>query len=225
MKLKFLYNLPAAVFGKWIIISDIHIDDIKGHWKVAACEVEEILESTGKSKLLILGDVKKSITKGEYGAAQFIKEIGSRYELHITKGNHDGNIEKYSDYCKVHGPGGVRIGNVGFLHGHAWPDEELLACGTLAIGHVHPSKVFGEGWMLKVPVWIMGSIHNLKKYYRKNTANKNMKLVCFPSFASYISGAGSTFGSSERPISPLLREDIFIKKSAKIFLLNGIRIE
>ena len=170
--LKFLYNEPAALFGEWLIISDLHIGKETGvNWKASARIVHELMEREQKRKLLVLGDVKATIASTEGDAGKFIREMGSDYELHITKGNHDGNIEKYHGYCTVYGPEGAVIyddGRIGpgkeeavigrehkgkitgcgrgnciaVLHGHAWPGEELLKCRTMIIGHAHPKYVF-----------------------------------------------------------------------------------
>ncbi|MEM4331881.1 MAG: metallophosphoesterase [Candidatus Micrarchaeia archaeon] len=237
---KFLHNTAAAVHGKWVIISDLHIGKKDGvGWKATAEIVRNIMEQEKRKNLLILGDVKASVTETEGDAGKFIREIGREYSLHITKGNHDGGIEKYSEYCTVHGAGGAiiyddgKIGlgrdakpKIGVMHGHAWPDAELLRCGTIMMGHSHPQLLFGSEIKHSEKVWVIGQLNTsaLEECYGKEAGiRKKIRIICVPAFGPW-KGWRSQDGS-ERLRSPLLNENIFIKSSAEIYLLNGIRVK
>ena len=241
MKLKIIYNEPAAVVGEWLIISDLHLGGPGSvDWKATVQVVDGLMERERKRHLLILGDVKSPVASTSGEAGKFIREIGSKYDLHITKGNHDGNIEKYAGYCTVYGAGGAilcrdgiiepkeavgrRLSScIGVLHGHAWPARELVQCGMVMIGHIHPSLIFGKEWKRKEKVWIFGRLNTeaVGEHYGKGVkVNKNIRLVCMPAFSP---SSYSTREGRERALSPLTSENIFIKSSAEIYLLNGIR--
>jgi metallophosphoesterase superfamily enzyme len=228
--LKFIYNEPVAIWKEWVIISDLHLGadcnkrrPVDVGWRTMVEIVDGIMRGEGKKKLLVLGDVKASISSTSGDCGNFIREIGSKYELHITKGNHDGNIEKYKSYCKVHGPEGTVIDGLGALHGHAWPKPELLKCENIVIGHSHPKIVFGEERKIAQKVWMTGVLNEkgLREHYGKEVKiNPRLKLTVFPCFCNSTPG-----GAGERTLGPLMKEDIFIKKSARIYLLNGIEME
>ena len=59
--------------------------------------------------------------------------------LTLVPGNHDGGVaEAYGDRIEVADAGGLRRGDVGFVHGHTWPDRSVLGAATVCVGHEHP---------------------------------------------------------------------------------------
>ena len=107
-----------------------------------------LVDRTGVDELLFLGDLATSIGAPRYGEAdeleKLLRMLAARLPVTITKGNHDGEIESLVDEISmahpvtvVDGPG-VRIGSVGFAHGHTWPAPEVLAAETICIAHEHP---------------------------------------------------------------------------------------
>jgi metallophosphoesterase superfamily enzyme len=250
--LKFLYNEPAAIFGEWLIISDLHIGKETGvNWKASARIVHELMEREQKKKLLVLGDVKATIASTEGDAGKFIREMGSDYDLHITKGNHDGNIEKYHGYCTVYGPEGaviyddgrIRPGNeevvigeghkgkitgcgqgrcIGALHGHAWPGEELLRCKTMIIGHAHPKMVFGKVWKRAEKVWMVGKLDAKALREHYGKGAKICRGIRLVCMPAFGPYAGAS--DSKEGFGPLLK-NTFIKRAAEIYLLNGIQLK
>ncbi len=222
MGIKFLHNEPVAVLGEWVVISDLHIGSpFSPNWKVIAEVVERLMQREKKRRLLILGDVKDRVAGTDANVGRFIREIGSKYDLHICKGNHDGNIEKYEAYCTVYGPGGAIINGIGCTHGHAWPDKELLKCKTILAGHYHPKHILGGEFKTAVKVWVMGRLSRdrLRAHYGKETRiAKNINIIIFPSFSE-------SYSTNVRENAPGPFMHTFIKKSAKIYLLNGIQIK
>lgn len=255
MKLKLLHNEPVALWEEWLIISDLHIGSEKTgvNWRASAEIVRKLMVRERKKRLLILGDIKASVVSGEGDAGKFIREIGSEYDLHITKGNHDGNIEKYSGYCTVYGPEGTVVCKegiglegrtalsscIGVFHGHAWPAEKLLRCRLMLMGHAHPKMVFEREWKRAEKVWIFGKLNEggLRKHYGSNVKiNPHLKLVCVPAFGPFVGAHLHRQAARISPVKkmccgrdsspgPLLREGIFIKSSAEIYLLNGIQLK
>lgn len=222
MELKFLHNEPVALWKDWVVVSDLHIGGKGGRgWKAAAAAVREIMEREGRKKLVVAGDVKDKIRGVDGEAGKFIREIGSEYELHITKGNHDGMIEKYEAYCTVHGAGGAVFDGLGCFHGHAWPDAELLKCRMIVCGHGHPTLLVGKEIKKSESVWVKSELDctALRKHYGKDAVIKEgICCVLIPPFKGGCARYGNVGCRS-----PL--KNIFIKSSAQIYLLNGIRIQ
>lgn len=221
--LKMIWGEPVAIWKGWLIIADIHLGSRGSPGYLATAEViRGIMHSERKKKLLILGDLKAGYRGTEPEVGKLIRALGSEFDLHITKGNHDGNLEKYSVYCTVYGPGGGVFDGLGALHGHAWPAEELLGCRTIIMGHSHPKMVFGREFRYVEKIWVVGKLNTeglLRHYNDDVKIMEDIEAVSMPSFC-----AGTPYGAGEDALGPLMREDIFIRKSARIYLLNGIRI-
>ncbi|MCX8205924.1 MAG: metallophosphoesterase [Candidatus Micrarchaeota archaeon] len=219
-----IWGEPAAIWKGWLILADIHLGGrASPGWEATAGVIRGMMLSERKKKLLILGDLKAGYTGTEPDAGRLIRSLGSEFDLHITKGNHDGNLEKYGAYCTVYGPGGGVFDGLGALHGHAWPSEELLGCSTIIMGHSHPKVVFGREFRQAEKVWVIGrlSYAGLRRHYGDGVRIRRViEAVSMPSFC-----AGTPYGEGETALGPLMREDIFIRKSARIYLLNGTRIQ
>lgn len=101
-----------------------------------------LLEQTAATRLVILGDLMHSIgTPGtaERGEIEVLAEsIPDGIEVILIKGNHDGDIATWVPRLEVVAAGGLRIGSVGFIHGHTWPSESVLEADVICMGHEHP---------------------------------------------------------------------------------------
>lgn len=219
-----VWGEPAAIWKGWLILADIHLGGrTSPSWEASAEVIRGMMLSERKKRLLILGDLKTGYKGTEPEAGRLIRALGSEFDLHITKGNHDGNLEKYGAYCTVYGPGGGVFDGLGALHGHAWPAEGLLGCNTIIMGHSHPKMVFGKEFRHTEKVWVVGRLDQggLRGHYGEGVKiRRGIRVISMPSFC-----AGAPYGEGERALGPLMREDIFIRKSARIYLLNGIRIQ
>ena len=220
--IKMIYNEPVALWKDFIIISDLHLGGIKVKDVKSTIEiVKGILKEHKKKKLLILGDVMASVSKVDEEAGIFIRELSKEYELHIVKGNHDGGIEKYKNFCKIYGPEGGILEGIGFFHGHAWPKKEIFEQEIILMGHLHPKIVFGKEVKWNEKVWMIGELNKeiLNEKYGQIEFKQNVKLYIFPSFALQT-------GIYEREYeSQKVAKEIFIKSTLQIYLLNGIKIK
>jgi putative SbcD/Mre11-related phosphoesterase len=167
---------PAAMTKtdakKTLIIADPHLG-----WEIALQEkgihvpsqmprlLEKLLALLTEFKpdaLLILGDVKYTVTASEPGEwhdiPDFFDELcGKVKEIGIIRGNHDANLEPMLPQGVVMHPAtGVVEGDVGMFHGHKWPSPALLQCKTLFMGHLHPVVVFRDpaGIKLTRQIWM-----------------------------------------------------------------------
>ncbi len=199
-----------------IIIGDLHIGYEKelikrgiivrdGTMKMIN-RIKKILEEYEAENLIILGDVKHRI-EGYEENLKFLEDLNAK--IIIAKGNHDGNIEKMGNF-EVHSPRGFRIGNFGFLHGHSWPDKNVMKAKYVFMGHIHPEIELKDsiGNTHKYPCHLIGRLSEEgKKFY-----NSNPKIFVVAAFNPLI-------GSADVELGPLFRNNMV--GDFDVYLLNG----
>ena len=175
-----------------------------------------VLTEVKPDALVVLGDVKYTIMKSEFGewrdVPEFFKQL-QRYvpKISIVRGNHDANLEPLlPENVTILPATGAVIGDVGIFHGHKWPSPELLGCKTLVMGHLHPVVVFRDPTGLKMnrQVWMRADIDSealakvllrkanikvketvkatLKEHF--NIKLKTSELYIMPSFNDFLGG-------------------------------------
>jgi uncharacterized protein len=174
--LKLLFPHPAALIktqnSKTLLIADPHIgwemelqgkgihvpsQTIKLYNKLAS-----LIEETKPDSLTILGDVKYTVVKAEFGEWHDIPDFFGKLSgligsIEVVRGNHDANLEPLlPEKVKVLPATGAVIGDVGVFHGHKWPSPELLKCKTLVMGHLHPVVMFRDraGFKITRQIWM-----------------------------------------------------------------------
>jgi hypothetical protein len=130
-----------------------------------------IIEQKHPSRLILLGDVKHSVTGAELEEWRDVPEFFERLiklvpSVQVIVGNHDGNLEPLTpSNVELLSASGIALWNkFGLLHGHAWPSPELLGCETLILGHLHPAVTLRDplGYRLTRPAWVMAPCKALK---------------------------------------------------------------
>ena len=150
-------NQPAAVGqiagAETLVIADYHAGVERALRADVGVEVPSaaparrdrllsLLEQTGATRIVILGDLMHSI--GTPGTAErgeievLVESIPQSVEIILIKGNHDGDIATWVPRVEVVEGGGRRIGSVGFIHGHTWPSAAVLDAEVVCMGHEHP---------------------------------------------------------------------------------------
>src|SRR3989338_1783305 len=127
----FLTNYPAMVIKGYLVIADIHIGitkELKDAGVLLPSQVEKLakqinaLKRVAKAKkLIILGDFKHDIPRISWQERVEIPKLLSLLKFQrivITKGNHDGNIEKLIDDKRVKIKKAYTLGDYIFTHGH-----------------------------------------------------------------------------------------------------------
>ena len=179
--LKLLLPHPAAMIktGKMssLVIADPHLG-----WEMALQErgihvpsqtprtmqkLTDLLEKHKPALLLILGDVKHTVTAAEQGEWHDIPDFFSKIHeyvdnISIIRGNHDANLEPLlPEEVTILPATGTTIGDIGFFHGHKWPSPTLLQCKTLLMGHIHPVVVLRDpiGFKTTKQVWIKAQLN------------------------------------------------------------------
>ena len=122
-----------------------------------------IIEQKHPSRLILLGDVKHSVTGTELEEWRDVPEFFEKLiklvpSIQVVVGNHDGNLEPLTpSKVELLSPSGIALwSRFGLLHGHAWPSPELLGCEILILGHLHPAVTLRDalGYRLTRPAWV-----------------------------------------------------------------------
>lgn len=218
--MKFIRDKPALMIGRSLIVADLHngieFEMFKKGANVPSQTQEKlkkliaIIEQTKPKKLLILGDLKHNVPvtsrQEQEEVPLFLQELLKLVpKIIITKGNHDGNIERLV-------PPGVNVvdefieGGVGYFHGHKKPTEELLKQKLIVCAHTHPSILLRD---------IRGNIQ--QAWVEAKVKGSETDVIVVPAFDD--SARGSAVNNTE-PLGPFLKNMIDLD-SAEIYLLDG----
>jgi putative SbcD/Mre11-related phosphoesterase len=164
-----------------LVLGDLHIG-----WEVTLAQegihvpsqtakmlerLKKIVLDEKPSRLVMLGDVKHSVTGAELEEWRDVPEFFEKLlklvpSVQVISGNHDGNLEPLTpSQVELMGPTGIALWNrFGLLHGHAWPSPEILGCETLILGHLHPAVTLRDalGYRLTKPAWVTAPCNGRK---------------------------------------------------------------
>ncbi len=248
-----------------LVVADLHIG-----WEVALAQegvyipsqtpkiqekLEKIIKIAKPTRLVILGDVKHTVAKIELREWRDVPVLFETLErsvpqIQVVPGNHDGNLEPLLPETVTLLPaGGVKIGDIGFFHGHAWPAPELLGCKTLVMGHIHPIVAFRDpfGYRITAQVWVKiqcnrnrlaesvlkaSKIKEAKKptetlKTRFNITPKTSRILILPCFNEFLGGRPvnrtgiGRKGRYREYAGPILRSKGIHSDEAEIYLLDG----
>lgn len=171
---------PAAVAHldseRALVVADVHCGieaalryergvELASNADVRRERLLSLLDQTGAGRLVVLGDFGHRIgnPKGDERdeIATLIDAVTDRVALTLVPGNHDGGVaDAFGDRIDVTPGTGIRLGTVGFLHGHTWPSEDVLAAETVCIGHEHPAVKLTDsvGGSRVEQAWLRGSL-------------------------------------------------------------------
>jgi len=96
------------------------------------------VDAVDPDRLLVLGDFMHSIGGpggAERGEIEVLLESLS-VPVTVVRGNHDGAIDDWIAGATVTDARGVRIGAVGFAHGHTWPAPEVVTADAVCVERV-----------------------------------------------------------------------------------------
>ena len=247
-----------------LVVADLHIG-----WEVALVQkgvyipsqtpkilnkLQIIVKIAKPTSLIFLGDVKHTVAKVELREWHDIPNLFETLEksvpnIQVVPGNHDGNLEPLlPETVKLLPTTGVKIGDIGLFHGHAWPAPELLGCRTLVMGHIHPTVAFRDpfGYRITAQVWVKAQCSktrltesvlktlNIKKAKkptetlktRFNVTPKTSQLLILPCFNEFLGGRPvnrtriNTGGRYREFVGPILRSRGVYSDEAEIYLLD-----
>ena len=228
-------DAPAILVDDRILaVADLHIGieaalfeagvSLPSQTRKIGRRLRELLEATDAKTLVLLGDVKHFIPGVSPVERRDIpilfQEIADAVdEVHIAAGNHDALIRPYvPDFVEIHRPSGFRLGDAGFVHGHAWPAKPVMEAKVLLMGHNHPAVVFVDklGGKTVVPAWVR------VPFRRKHTRYPKLpkEAVCVPSF-NELCGGTPVNDRYARLLGPLMKPDVVNLERARLHLLDG----
>jgi uncharacterized protein len=144
----------GASDGGWLVAADAHLG--LGSFRPGqptppgaradqmAEELVNVANATHARGVFFAGDLKQPIV----GMSPPLKRelfdfcatlLSAGLSVDVVPGNHDVGLARgLPREVQLHPVGGLRIGNVGIFHGHAWPSNPVLRSATLVAGHLHP---------------------------------------------------------------------------------------
>jgi putative SbcD/Mre11-related phosphoesterase len=192
-------------------------------------ETEDLIAHLGElaaeeraDRVLLLGDVKHTLGAWEPEK----RALGGLAELpipvEVVPGNHDGEIDEIAPFLKIHEPRGVRIGEVGFLHGHTWPSEDAIEAGRLVLCHNHPHVALrdGLGQVSTEPCWVRAPLVEHERYPEAQLPGE---AVLVPAFNPLLGGVALNRPEDEA-LGPLLTNDVIDLDRGRVYTLDGIEL-
>ena len=200
--------------------------------------VHRLLDRTEADRLVVLGDFMHSIGGpggAERGELELLLESLS-VPTTIVKGNHDGGVESVLENARsprtpgsiaevtVTEGGGCRLGDVGFVHGHSWPDPEVLGTSVVCMGHEHPCVRLTDsvGGSRVERAWLRGRLDRAAfegRAGQEGVSWSDPGLVVFPAFNDLVGGTWINAGQDFLcPFLPAGLED------GEAYLLDGTRL-
>jgi putative SbcD/Mre11-related phosphoesterase len=189
-----------------------------------------LVTETGATRVIFLGDLMHAI--GDPGGAErgeievLLEALDARgVGATLVKGNHDGAIESWAD-LEVTDGAGIRLGDVGFAHGHTWPAPEVLGGEVVCVGHEHPAVRLEDevGGSRVERVWLRGSLAGEPFADRENGGEDPVRpgaeLIVFPAFNELV-GATWVNVEGQEFLAPFLPEGL---AEGQAYLLDGARL-
>ena len=191
-----------------------------------------LVDRTDADRVVFLGDLAHFFG-GPHGAERGEIEVlveSLKIPATIVKGNHDGGIEAITDeYSKIEvdvevtSTDGIRLGEVGFVHGHTWPARAVLETEVVCIGHEHPLVALEDevGGRRVEPVWLRGPLDPTPFEGRYDELDwLDPELVVFPAFNDLVGGTWVNVEGQDF-LAPFLPEGL---SRAEAYLLDGTRL-
>ena len=185
----------------------------------------KLLEETGARRLVVIGDLKHRIP---FSTRQEIRELPRFFEdfpahVELVPGNHDVDLEGLLD-VEVHPAEGIRVGDVGLLHGHTWPAEEVMAARTVVTCHNHPAVMLVDelGHRHKEPCWVRAPFVTEAAREKYPALPADARLVVMPAFNELTGGTAFNAPEGGKPMGPLFGNGLVDLDAARIWTVDGV---
>lgn len=216
----FVPNEAALLINGNLVVADLHngIEHaqfkkgvrIESDTKKKLARIKKLLERTKPEKLIILGDLKHNVPvtskQEQMEIPGFLSELKRCVDdVIITKGNHDGGIERLIPPGIVLTDEFIECG-IGYFHGHKKASEDLLSQQIIVCAHTHPSIVLKDIRKDLRQVWAEGPLKN-----------RGGKVIIVPAFDELAKG--SPLNLSE-PLGNFLKNEVELG-SLELYLSDG----
>mgnify|MGYP000339075259 CR=1 FL=1 len=190
-----------------------------------------LVEHERPDRLLVLGDLGDSIgTPGREEREEILalfEALPGELAVTLVKGNHDGEVAETLDdidqSVEVTPGHGVRLGTVGFAHGHTWPSPDVLRAEVVCVGHEHPVVRLEDdvGGRRVERVWLRGRLAPgpFEAFHDTDLAIDGELVVC-PGFND-LSGGTWVNVQGQEFLAPFLPEGL---TDGQAYLLDGTRL-
>lgn len=232
-------DAPAATAdipeGTGLVLADYHagieaalrfegveLRDASGHRR---SRVLDLLSRCDADRLVVLGDLAHFVGAPMGDELDELEALRDALPVPLTlvPGNHDGAVAERLD-IQVEDSRGVRLGDVGFVHGHTWPAPEVLEADVVCTGHEHVAvRLVDEvGGHRVEPGWLRGPLNPATFTDRPEYANLDIdgELIVFPAF-NERSGGTQVNVSEQEFLSPFLPQGL---ASGEVYLLDGTHL-
>jgi len=214
-----------------MVVADLHIGierelrekglQVSSQTTKMATHLIQLIKKYNPRTIVILGDLKHNIptsTPQERNDVQiFLEKLCSYCSINIIPGNHDGNIQRLLPAEVSLSPSdGDVIETIGFVHGHRWPNKEVMQCEYIVVGHTHPTIMLKDrlGYKTYDSCWLRGRCKPsiIKRYPTLHEP----RIIIMPAFNPICGGIAV---NAEPIIGPF--EKIFDINNAFVYLLDG----
>ncbi|WP_224449914.1 metallophosphoesterase [Haloprofundus salilacus] len=195
-----------------------------------------LLDRTDADRVVVLGDIGHRIGDPKGDEREELEALFDALDsrgvpLTLVTGNHDGGVaDAFAERIDATPGDGARMGNVGFLHGHTWPNREVLGAETICMGHEHVTVKLQDsvGGSRVEPAWLRGPLccEVFAEQFGVDVDNSatfdwaDPELVVFPVFNDRSGGTWVNVEGQEF-LSPFLPEGL---ASGELYLLDGTRL-
>ena len=200
----------------------------------------DLLDATDADRVVFLGDLGNAIgnpsREERRELTTLLGTVSERVPVTVVKGNHDGDAEAWAAESEREHPidvtptDGVRLGGVGFVHGHTWPAPEVVAASVVCMGHEHPKIRLEDevGGARAERVWLRGPLaadpfvdHHGATATEESGGVPDVtgELVVCPAFNDLLGGTWTN--TDQGFLAPFLPEGM---PDAQAYLLDGTRL-
>ena len=195
-----------------------------------AQEFIELVRGLSPDVVVLLGDVKHGVGLPSPRVRRLVREILCDLlelvaEVRIIKGNHDGGLEEIiPSGVNMIGPRGGTLGNLGLIHGHSWPADEIFSCRLVLAGHIHPAVRIidpGTGRPKVLRAWMIVPWRREVLQERLGApVSRESRVLILPAFNRFV-GYGVFEGQPHmRRFGPLASHALDVER-AHFFSLDG----
>jgi len=235
---------PAAVTDlgdeRAVVVADYHAGieaglrrdgvELPSHAEERLGTLLSILDREPADRLVFLGDLGDAIGNPGRDEREELRALFDALPDHLAvtlvRGNHDGDPTAVTDdldrSVEVTPGHGVRIGDVGFAHGHVWPGPDVLAADVVCTAHEHPVVRLEDdvGGHRVERVWLRGRLDPAPfAEFHDTDIDGEADLVVCPAFND-LSG-GTWVNVQGDFLSPFLPEGL---ADGEAYLLDGTRL-